>query len=379
MSVLVSPILSVLVLSPTVVVAGLLPAPHAPHRVAARIMTRAPQLRLALANDTRLTVGDMLGDVIKKQITELPDDEQAARAARAIDAIVASSAAEMDACRAQLDRDLQAASRNTTLLLKQKLQRTEQRYLVILNRTAAAIDATIAPSRASTRASSAELRAELQALRDAKEREIARAGVGSASSWRDDAALARFTSQPQHPVALVAQAASLALSVLLLLAFGDFVSTRHQLTSPVHISHVQMHMPRRTSTPTPTPVASAATDGMFSLLAEQQQQEEQSAPKPKTAAAAAAAPAAPSPARQWWRAIRWMLVVYMGSLGYILTRAGSGEEWASLALGIMPASPEAAAAEGEGDGRRRVAGAPARKPGLVKWVYDFQRDQWREE
>ena len=96
------------------------------------------------ANDT-LTVGDVLAGSLQRQIQRLPNDEQAARAERALDAMMAASAAELDALRNELDADLQRAARNTTLTLSVELRRVEERYEGVLNRTASALDARRPP------------------------------------------------------------------------------------------------------------------------------------------------------------------------------------------------------------------------------------------
>lgn len=280
--------------------------------------TSAPRTTVprALANDSlneSLTFGDVLVSLAAKQVTQLPKAEQIARDERVLEAMTFASAAEMDTVLDALDRDLQQMEDNTTQLLAEGLRRRELIYDAILNKTAEAL----APSRTLTARTSAKLRAELDARREAKQRKTERE-IGSASSWRDEDALVRLAS-PRNAVALTAEVSSLVFGVMLLITLGDFLTAQHQLTAPV---------------------GQAPSNEL---------------------------------AEYWWDAMRVFLGIYVASLGYIFLRSGS-EEWASSYL-FEPSGD----ARGEAGGGSGVpGGGSAARPGLTKWVYDFERDRWRE-
>ena len=121
-------------------------------------------------------------------------------------------------------------------------------------------------------------------------------------------------TSPRHPVALTAEVSSLVFGVMLLITLGDFLTGQYRLTATVDQAPIDEQL-----------------------------------------------------VEYWWVAMRAFFAVYVASLGYIFLRSGS-EEWASSYL--FEPSGEA------GGGTSGVPGGG--RPGLIKWVYDFESDRWRE-
>ena len=329
----------------------------------------APRTRLVVASaldNGTLTVGDALAGSLTRQLTRLPDDEQIARAERNIDALLAASTVELDALQADFDRALRASADNTTRALQQGLLRTEKVYRVTLNRTADALDAALVPSRAGVRVELDALLAEQAARSERKRREIAAAGVGRSSTWRDTAALARARAQPRHPVVRVCEASSLILGMLMLLATADLASS-HAWHTPPRAAHARFTPPRRTGDYRVVPLVDAPTDTMA-----------HASPSPSSPASSLAA-SAPHRAAElhapWWRLTRATMAVWLVSLGAVIGLSGS-EPSCALALGLEPATDT-------GGGTDAVAAggsAPTRRPspGVVRFEYDWAKDAWRE-
>ena len=315
-----------------------------------------------LANDT-LTVGDVLAGSLSRQITALPDDQHIARAERALDAMTAASAAELDALQESLTNDLQRAAQNTSLSLRVALRQMDSQYVSKFNRTEAVLEKALAPSREQMRAELVALQSARRARDDERRREIARLGVGRSATWRDEAALRRFEAAPKHPIARLCEASALTLSLMLMVVVADFATARHQLTDTVGVASVRLQAPHRT--------AERRT------LIEADEQSPLFLPMHSTAVAApqTAGRAAPTAcAEYWWRAMRSALAVYVVSLGYIVLRSGT-DEWAAMALGVLPSSDGDGGEPGHedaGGGRGRVAS------GHRRFEYDWEHNRWRE-
>ena len=99
------------------------------------------------------------------------------------------------------------------------------------------------------------------------------------------------------------------------------------------------------------------------------------AAKTPASAASAAAPVQEAGKGQWhdrWvTTLRCSLAVYLTSLATILARSGT-DDWAARAIGIKPVS------EMEGDNGEWPGGGRRPPTGFVQWVYDWERDTWRE-
>lgn len=321
-------------------------------------------VHLRASDNATLTVGDALIGSLSRQISKLPDSEQAARASRTLDAMIDASKSEIDEVKKDLLRDLRATEVNTSSSLRDQLTITETVFLRSFNRTAVALDDALAPSRRAVRAELDTALSEAAARREAKRKAISRLGLKGSSTWRDEQALARFSAKPTHPIVRVCEASALAMSVLLVLAAGDVASSQRRMDSPPR-AHVHMRAPRLTGEYTEvykTADAPSADDT-----------EEAWAEVVAAAAAPSGSPAttlddsagsAPARAAHWWAAMRWTLLAYLMSLGAIMVRAGLGDEWAVLALGIAP--------EEGGDG------TPGTMRKLVNWEYDWENDRWRE-
>lgn len=345
-----------------------------PSELALRSLRSPPVVAAANETLTSLSMGDVLAGSLKRQIREAPADEAAVRASFALDGLMAKTSTELDKLQEDLDRDLQRAAQNTSLSLRVALHRVDSTYDKILNHTAAKIDEALAPSRAATRSElDAMLRAR-DARHEARLREISRlGGVGRAATWRDEAALQRFQSMPKHPVVRVCEASALTVSLLLMLAFGDFVGGHHQLTAPPRVANVVMQTPQRTGEYDSDVMD---IDQLPAFLSEQRAAVFAALTETPSTEATEARPVEPA-AAAWWRSMRWALAAYISSVGYILLRSGT-EEWAALALGMLPSS--------DGDGGRKaelesgpVAAARTLWRAQRKYRYNWERDCWQEE
>ena len=70
------------------------------------------------------------------------------------------------------------------------------------------------------------------------------------------------------------------------------------------------------------------------------------------------------------------LAVYALSLAYIVVSAGQGREWAAKAIGVYARDDDDISAAGLQGAAAAVAKAPL--PGIVKFEFDWEKDEWRE-
>ena len=210
-----------------------------PRRLPARAR-RAPVLR-ACTNET-LTVGDVVGDALaaglSRRISNLPNDEQAERAERTLDAMLAASSAELDALQQQLEADLAAQGLNTTVTISKSMARVEEVAAATLEIAAEKLEPVLAPNREGVRAGLEQIEADRDAEREARElRRENQKAFTRARTWRDERALARQAGKPKHPVVLACEASSLVLGLGFVLLFSDAaVLKSYVLTSPPKVS-----------------------------------------------------------------------------------------------------------------------------------------------
>eukprot|EP00316_Scyphosphaera_apsteinii_P021231 CAMPEP_0119316336 /NCGR_PEP_ID=MMETSP1333-20130426/39418_1 /TAXON_ID=418940 /ORGANISM="Scyphosphaera apsteinii, Strain RCC1455" /LENGTH=363 /DNA_ID=CAMNT_0007321953 /DNA_START=31 /DNA_END=1122 /DNA_ORIENTATION=- len=331
----------------------------------APLRSRVRQIHASL-NDT-LTVGDVLVGSLHSSISQLSKAEQAARAQRNLDALLTASSAEIDAIANDLVRDLQDIALNTSAHLHQSTLATEAAW----NYVESKLDAAMAPTRDGVRA---ELKWHLEvqsSISMTRRRERARRrDFKRTSSWRDASALTRSAGKPKHPVVMVCEGSAIILTLMMFLVFTDFASSAHYLTSPPHIARVTLQHPRHTAelnapTQLPMPDPAVSPPLLFSPPT-------RGAPVPTESRPSTPAAKIHNSARAtWWRVMRWVLTVYFSSLGIIVLRSASGaEDWAALAIGSEPCSsaPRTSTAESGNAG----------SGGLVRYKYDWERDEWRE-
>ena len=353
----------------------------------ALLFTPAPQLRapsiVARGNET-LTVGDALAGSLQKALRDLPAEQQKLRAELAINSMLDASTAELDQLQLDLARKLFKKESEVTDALQKNLTATVRLYLTTLNKTAVKLDAALAPSREGVRFELNKALAEQAAREEAKRRAIAASG-GLRLSWRDERALAEYKAQEKkHPIVMVCEASALCISLLIVLALGDAASGRHELTNPMkgaEVRRVTLQKPRRTTD-------ALVEKGVESFPPVEEEldvndlkdivgwDELKTAAKTPASAASAAAPVQEAGKGQWhdrWvTTLRCSLAVYLTSLATILARSGT-DDWAARAIGIKPVS------EMEGDNGEWPGGNGRRPPtGFVQWVYDWERDTWRE-
>ena len=345
MSALSTVLVSVLLLTP---VSGLLLTLRVPQLRPLPVPSRA-HVRAAAADN--LTVGDALIGSLTRQISQLPEYEHLDRADRTLDAVLDASKSELEQIKWDLLRDLRATELNTTRALREQLTITQSIYVKTFNETVVAIDEVLAPSRKAVRTDLDRLLAEQMARRAAKRRGADSIGVGRSRREAREA-LERFSAKPVHPIVRLCEASALTMSLLLMLAAGDLVSSQHHITSPPQIAHVSLDLSPLTAEndPTDAPEYMPAPEAWAEVVA---------AAKAPKAPATGTPEGAPTLAEPWWRAMRWALLVYLSSFAGIIARAGCGDEWAVLALGMTPS---------DGKGGKD----------LIRWVYDWDRDMWRK-
>jgi len=201
---------------------------------------------------------------------------------------------------------------------------------------------------------------------EAKQRAAARRrGFKRSFTWRDTSggALSRAARRPTHPVVRVCEASSLILSLMLLLAFGDFASaiasgnfaSAHAALPPPQLeapSARQLEMPSGFDAMDFTSPAPA----IFPALSRSSPE----AHRPMSAEHTRLPTSRPR--LNWWEAMHVPLTVYLASLGVIVLRSNT-DEWAALAIGIEPDS----------DDPRDIP-----RLGYVRFEYDWERDEWRQ-
>ena len=242
-----------------------------------------------------------------------------------------------------------------------------------LDQTADALEAVLAPTRSSVQAELHRHLEEQAARSRAKERSRTnQAGFRRASTWRHATAEAVATAAAEkHPVVVLCEASSLAISLMLLLLVGDVASSRHALMPRPHIASAPLKLPSRADVieRQPSPSPSEEMVGLHEALADMKLADAlRAADAAATTPAAAAAPstfrAATATAATlglWWPTMRGLLAVWFLSFGTILLRCGS-DEWAARALGIEPC-------DDDGGG----GGGP-----IVRYEYDWERGVWQE-
>ena len=277
---------------------------------------------------------------------------------------------ELDALQRALDRNLIQAGFKTQDRLHVSLKQTEAIAAAMLNLTATKLDTVLAPSRDNVRSDLARSIEEQSRRREAMRRRKA-SGRGFATHFARRPPTAQAASGPKHPVVLVSEAAALSLSVMLLVAAGDFASHRHLLTSPPHIASVSLKHPRRNAEYDTSSSLASVTEEWSAMEQWSAVAEEWSAVA--TYAAPTTVRAEPEGAEAtlvatYWSAMRALCFAWLVSLSIILVRAGT-DEWAARAIGIEPCAPTDAV---DGAAPRSVSA------GHLRYEYDWERDVWRE-
>ena len=165
-----------------------------------------------------LTFGDILAEVVARQLSELSLDELIARDERVIDAMLQSAAAELDVEAATLNQELGAVSRNTTAALRSELSAAQARVLDRFDAEAVELGAASAPYREALRD---EMQRTLEAIlaRRPLEPSEALSFYGRRGEVRDRAAAVR------SPLYLACEGSAAVAGVLLLVAMLDIVSS----------------------------------------------------------------------------------------------------------------------------------------------------------
>lgn len=350
--------------------------PHHPAPTNGLGRPRNVALSMSLAHNgtAGLTMGDVLLGSIQRSIEELPDSEHVARAERTLDALLSSTSSELDAIQANLDRQLHAHAQNTSLALGASLREVEELHLRTLNQTADTLEAMLAPTRSSVQAELQRHVEEQAAASRARERRRAnQAGFRRASTWRHHVTAAATAAPPagKHPVVMLCEASSLALSLMLLLLVGDVASSRHAIMPRPHIVSAPLRLPSRADVIEREPPPSPSEDMGFrealadmklaDALREDAAGAEATTPAPTPAPTPRPATATAALLGLWWPTMRGLLAVWFFSFGTILLRSGS-DEWAARALGIEPCDND-------------IGGGGY----IVRYEYDWERGVWQEE
>jgi hypothetical protein len=308
-----------------------------------------------LVENGTLTVGDALAGSLSRSLQRLPDKDQAERAERTLDAMLAAGSAELDSISEDLDRELSGSAANVTRVsflsgescftiaesrarsipIRRTSVCAEVQYLKDINEKAKKIDSYLRPSRDATRRYLAELLAAQEAQREAQRRTEARlSGFGRAASWRGTAPPSRSGAATPPPLVVrVCEASALAISLLLLAGAADLLSS----STPPQLATVRLQQPRRTAdyTNLAAGYSSSGSDGSLGSSLDEVLFGEPEGGGPSTfepPAVRRPAPSAEAVASRalWWQAMRTALFVYLASLGVILVRSNT-DEWAALA------------------------------------------------
>ena len=195
------------------------PAPRLPHATHPYGTPRSRCCVSSAADDDGdvadgVRTGDLLAEIVSRQLRALSPEEMRARDERIIDAVLANGVTSMFAELADLDAELSLVERNATATLRAELERVEAQVLERYDATLASLESSALPLKRELRE---EMLRTLQAIRTYSPREVENPTpfYGRRNEVRAKAAAMR------DPLYLACERAAAAAGALLFVAVVD--------------------------------------------------------------------------------------------------------------------------------------------------------------